>query len=82
MAKLTYSAITSLDGFVADENGNLDWAEPDEEVFTFVTSSSARRHVPLRTQRTMLEGVRMSLQLRDERRYRSGVVYIHNGVKT
>src|SRR5215207_10047204 len=35
-AKLIYSAITSLDGYVADENGNFDWAEPDEEVHTFV----------------------------------------------
>src|SRR6266852_3217206 len=32
MAKLTYSAITSLDGYVADEAGNFDWAAPDEEV--------------------------------------------------
>ena len=36
MAKLTYSAITSLDGYVADENGNFDWAAPDEELHTFV----------------------------------------------
>jgi dihydrofolate reductase len=36
MAKLIYSAITSLDGYVADEDGNIDWAEPDEEVHTFV----------------------------------------------
>jgi dihydrofolate reductase len=36
MAKLIYSAITSLDGYVADEDGNFDWAEPDEEVHTFV----------------------------------------------
>jgi len=36
VAKLIYSAITSLDGYVADENGNFDWAEPDEEVHTFV----------------------------------------------
>ncbi|HEY5178452.1 MAG TPA: hypothetical protein VIJ07_01525 [Dermatophilaceae bacterium] len=36
MAKLIYSAITSLDGFVADQDGNFDWAEPDEEVHTFV----------------------------------------------
>ncbi len=31
-----YSAIASLDGYVADEDGNFDWAEPDEEVHTFV----------------------------------------------
>jgi dihydrofolate reductase len=36
MAKLIYSAITSLDGYVADEDGNFDWAEPDEEVHTFL----------------------------------------------
>ena len=36
MGKLIYSAIMSLDGFVADENGNFDWAEPDEEVHAFV----------------------------------------------
>src|SRR5260370_35656741 len=36
MANLIYSAITSLDGYVADENGNFDWAAPDEEVHAFV----------------------------------------------
>jgi dihydrofolate reductase len=32
MAKLVYSAICSLDGYVADEQGNFDWAAPDDEV--------------------------------------------------
>jgi dihydrofolate reductase len=36
MAKLVYSAIASLDGYVADEAGNFDWAAPDEEVHAFV----------------------------------------------
>jgi len=36
MAKLIYSAITSLDGYVADRDGNFDWAAPDEEVHAFV----------------------------------------------
>ena len=36
MAKLIYSTITSLDGYVADEEGKFDWAEPDEEVHAFV----------------------------------------------
>jgi dihydrofolate reductase len=36
MAKLIYSSIASLDGHVADEDGNFDWAEPDEEVHTSV----------------------------------------------
>ena len=35
-AELIYSAITSLDGYVADEEGNFDWAEPDDEVHAFV----------------------------------------------
>jgi dihydrofolate reductase len=36
MAKLIYSGITSLDGYVADEDGNFDWSAPDEEVHTFI----------------------------------------------
>jgi len=36
MAKLIYSAITSLDGYVADEDGAFDWSAPDEEVHAFV----------------------------------------------
>ena len=36
MAKLIYSAIMSLDGYVADEDGNFDWAAPDEEMHNFV----------------------------------------------
>jgi dihydrofolate reductase len=36
MAKLIYSAITSLDGYVADAAGDFDWAEPDAEVHRFV----------------------------------------------
>jgi dihydrofolate reductase len=35
-AKLIYTAIASLDGYVADEDGNFDWAEPDEQVLAFV----------------------------------------------
>jgi dihydrofolate reductase len=36
VAKLFYTAIASLDGCVADERGNFDWAQPDEEVHAFV----------------------------------------------
>src|ERR1700761_20832 len=32
MARLIYSAICSLDGYVEDATGNFDWAAPDEEV--------------------------------------------------
>jgi dihydrofolate reductase len=36
MARLIYAASTSLDGYIADEQGNFDWALPDEEVHAFV----------------------------------------------
>src|SRR5947207_14247687 len=36
MGKLIYSITTSLDGYVADKDGNFDWAEPSEEVHAFV----------------------------------------------
>jgi dihydrofolate reductase len=36
MARLIYSGITSLDGYVADEDGNFDWSAPDDEVHAFV----------------------------------------------
>jgi dihydrofolate reductase len=36
MAKLIYSAISSLDGYIEDADGKFDWAEPDEEVHAFV----------------------------------------------
>ena len=35
MALLHFTAICSLDGYVADEEGNFDWSEPDEEVHAF-----------------------------------------------
>jgi len=36
MAKLVYAAITSLDGFIEDADGDFAWAAPDEEVHAFV----------------------------------------------
>jgi dihydrofolate reductase len=36
MAGLIYTVIASLDGYVNDEQGNFDWAEPGEEVHAFV----------------------------------------------
>ena len=36
MAKLIYSAIASLDGYMEDAQGKFDWAAPDEEVHAFV----------------------------------------------
>ena len=52
MAKLIYSAITSLDGSVADAEGRFDWAAPDEEVHAFVNDLE-------RTVGTYLYGRRM-----------------------
>jgi dihydrofolate reductase len=42
MAKLIYSAFTSLDGYVADETGNFDWAELDEEVHAYINNRERR----------------------------------------
>jgi dihydrofolate reductase len=36
VARLIYSAIASLDGYVADESGNFEWAAPGEDVHRFV----------------------------------------------
>jgi dihydrofolate reductase len=36
LARLIYSAIASVDGYVEDEQGKFDWAAPDEEVHAFV----------------------------------------------
>jgi dihydrofolate reductase len=36
VGKLVYSAIASLDGFVSDEDGSFDWAEPDVELHRYV----------------------------------------------
>jgi dihydrofolate reductase len=36
VAKLIYTTLMSLDGYIADETGNFDWAAPDEEVHRFV----------------------------------------------
>ena len=33
---MIYSAITSLDGYIEDDEGKFDWAAPDEEVHAFV----------------------------------------------
>lgn len=52
MAQLIYTAITSLDGYVADKDGNFDWAAPDEEVHAFVNDVE-------RTAGTHLYGRRM-----------------------
>lgn len=42
MAKLIYPAITSLDGYIEDQDGNFDWAEPDQEVHDFINDLERR----------------------------------------
>src|SRR3954464_6564115 len=41
VGKLRYAAITSLDGYVADEEGSFGWAAPDEAVHSFVNDLEA-----------------------------------------
>jgi len=36
MARLIYTGIASLDGYVVDADGTFDWAAPDDEVHAFV----------------------------------------------
>ena len=52
MARLIYSSIASLDGYVADQDGGFGWAAPDEEVHAFVNDHE-------RTVGTYLYGRRM-----------------------
>ena len=49
---LTYAALASLDGYVADASGGFGWAEPDAEVHTAVNDL-------MRTTTTYLYGRRM-----------------------
>jgi len=37
VGKLIYFTPTSLDGFIAAEDGSLDWSAPSDEVFAFIT---------------------------------------------
>src|SRR6202167_1984012 len=36
MARLIYSAIASLDGYIEDSEGQFDWARPDDELFAVI----------------------------------------------
>lgn len=39
MPKLIYSYLASLDGYITDDVGKFDWAEPDEEVLEFINET-------------------------------------------
>ena len=47
MGKLIYFAIMSLDGYIADESGNFEWAAPGEEEHAFINDlvRSATTHL-------------------------------------
>ena len=47
MGQLIYAAGTSLDGYVADESGNFEWAELDEEVLTHINDRERRNRTYL-----------------------------------
>src|SRR5439155_1074878 len=86
VAKLIYSAIGSLDGFVEDERGKFDWAAPDEEVHAFVnelerpigTYLYGRRMYEVMVAWETMEGAGA---LGDERRFAGGVVHLHYRTK-
>jgi hypothetical protein len=42
IARLVYSAMMSLDGFIEDTDGNFDRAEPDRAVHAFIDDLEAR----------------------------------------
>jgi hypothetical protein len=67
VAELIYSAITSLDGYVADEDGNFDWAAP-------VVVGGGTRSLP--------DGVRWDVDLAEERRFGNGVVHLRYRTRT
>ena len=37
MAKLIYVSNVSLDGYIEDEDGGINWTPPDDELFAFIT---------------------------------------------
>ena len=42
MGELIYSAIASVDGYIADKKGDFEWAAPGDEVHAFVNDSERR----------------------------------------
>lgn len=86
MARLIYSAIMSLDGYIADADGNFDWAAPDEEVHAFVNDLERpvgtylygrRMYETMRGgTRALPDRVRLDLALAQEHRFGNGTVYL------
>jgi dihydrofolate reductase len=42
MARLAYSAIASLDGYISEASGGFEWAAPDQEVHAYVNELERR----------------------------------------
>ena len=82
MAKLIYSMIMSLDGYTEDEHGGVGWAAPDEEVHTHINELASSFGTYLYGRR-MYEtiGVRLDLELVEERRFGKGVVLLRYAVR-
>lgn len=47
MGKLIYAALTSLDGFIEDNEGKFDWAEPQEDVHSYINAIEAKSSAAL-----------------------------------
>ena len=47
MRRLTYSMNVSLDGYITDPQGGIDWSDPDEEVFAHFTDELRQTGVHL-----------------------------------
>ena len=58
MGKVIYAYLASLDGYVADERGVFDWAQPDEEVLDHINhlESSVGTYLYGRTVYDMMRG--------------------------
>jgi len=46
MADLIYAISTSLDGYIADESGNFDWAHTYRRTCTLSSTTSSDRSAP------------------------------------
>lgn len=47
MGQLIYTAICSVDGYIADEDDNFDWAMPSEELHAFINARESSESVYL-----------------------------------
>lgn len=52
MGLLIYSANCSLDGYIADREGDFDWSAPSDEVFAFLNDRLTQGQVELYGRRT------------------------------